>query len=86
MPLSPSLSRCGRCGLIFAREDVPAHGPSTCEPCLRLTRRGRRGRSGFDPRDAPLFRALAAQHRRPPPDGPRPVLGLAAGPGPIAAA
>jgi hypothetical protein len=85
MPLSPSLSRCGRCGLIFAREDASAHGPPACEPCLRLTRRGRRGRSGFDPRDAPLFRALAA-HRPPPPGGARPVLGMAADPGPIPAA
>jgi hypothetical protein len=86
MPLS--LSRCGRCGLVFARceDDTSAAGPPACDPCLRLTRRGRRARPGFDPRDAPLFRALAAQHRRPPPDGPRPVLGLAAGPGPIAAA
>ena len=87
MPLSPSLARCGRCGLVFARgqDDASADGPPACGPCLRLTRRGRRARPGFDPRDAPLFHALAA-HGRPPPDGPRPVLGLAADPGPIAAA
>ena len=72
------ISHCLRCGLIFAPE-APAGDAAVCERCLGRLRRGGPFRSGFDPRDAPLFRAVAGQGRRA--DGLRCALGLPAGPG-----
>lgn len=54
------LYHCRRCGLIFAPE-TPADDTTTCTHCLSRIRRGRLSRSGFDRRDAPLFRALARE-------------------------
>ena len=57
------IRHCHRCGLIFAPE-APAGDTTVRDHCLTRLRRGRLGRPAFDPRDAPLFRALARERRR----------------------
>ena len=71
---------CDRCGLIFVRE-APGHNTTICDHCLGRMRRGKLGRSVFDARDAPLFRALARDGQRA--GYPRFMLGQPAGPGSI---
>lgn len=71
--------RCERCGLIFVRE-APAHDTTFCDTCLDRNRRRRDLRGpAFDPRHAPLFRALARERRRA--SESRFMLGQAADPG-----
>ena len=76
--------RCCKCGLIFAPEDPESRAGRVCEHCLRRIRRGRQGRQVFDPRDAPLFRALARERHRPA-DPKAAALGQPAGLGSILA-
>ena len=57
------ICHCHRCGLIFAPE-APAGDTPVCDHCLSRLRRGRLGRPAYDPRDAPLFRALARERQR----------------------